>query len=287
MDRQVRQTQSISDLTVPGVELSLGLPIVVNKEQNQPKAPTSLREVDKSKLVTFESEHFTAYGASKEQAESVATNAEVWLKHLNNEWFENKPINWPVKAEIVANVDEKLGAGGETNFNISKSGILLGIESKVQGSPERLSDSVIPHEILHILAATNFSNQLIRWADEGIATSIECSAEKLRLKDIISSDIKRIEQGLGSSLETFDKILVRITYPEDQKALLEFYAKSTSLTEFLIEREGKEHFMNFLKEANPEKTNLQHWNRLLNKYYKLDGSFELEVTWRMWARSKK
>ncbi len=156
----------------------------------------------------------------------------------------------------------------------------------MQGSAERLGDSVIPHEISHMLVATNFAKPLIRWADEGIASSLESRAEKIKLEMIISSDSKRIEGRLESSIETFDKILVRKTYPEDNNKLLEFYAKSMSLTEFLVEKGGKDSFMKFLKEANPKQTDVMHWNKLLNKYYKINGTSELESKWRIWVRDK-
>lgn len=277
----------IGELKLPKIEPRLELPSrEVHKEQNPTSITSDIKDLDKSKLAKVESAHFIVYAANSEQANSIGLNAEKWLTDLNKEWFGSKPIRLPIKAELVANVDATLGAGGSTRFNKTLGGYIYEIQSKVQGSPELLADSVIPHEISHMLVATNFRNPLIRWADEGIAVSMECQAEKQKLKDIVSSDMRGVKQGLASSLETFNGILVRTEYPEDKITLLKFYAKSASLTEFLIDRGGKNRFIEFLQEANSNQTNLKHWNNLLNKYYKLDGSFELEVTWRMWEAAR-
>ena len=51
---------------------------------------------------------------------------------------------------------------------------------KIQGSRERILDSVLPHEITHTIFATHFGRPLPRWADEGACTTVEHASEKAK-----------------------------------------------------------------------------------------------------------
>ena len=65
-----------------------------------------------------------------------------------------------------------LGAGGATTFQF-QDGEVFGWRMSIQGSRERMLDSVLPHEITHMIFASHFRQPLPRWADEGGATSVE------------------------------------------------------------------------------------------------------------------
>ena len=52
---------------------------------------------------------------------------------------------------------------------------------RVIGTPERILDSVLPHEVTHTVMATHFGQPLPRWADVGICTTVEHAAEPKEL----------------------------------------------------------------------------------------------------------
>ena len=47
----------------------------------------------------------------------------------------------------------------------------------IQGSRERVLDSVVPHEVTHTIFASYFRCPLPRWADEGACTTMEDQSE--------------------------------------------------------------------------------------------------------------
>ena len=55
----------------------------------------------------------------------------------------------------------------------------------VQGSLERILDSVLPHEITHTIFATHFGRPLPRWADEGACTTVEHSTERRKQEQLL------------------------------------------------------------------------------------------------------
>ena len=54
---------------------------------------------------------------------------------------------------------------------------VFGWDMKIQGSEERVLDSVLPHEVTHTIFASHFRQPLPRWADEGACTTVEHVSE--------------------------------------------------------------------------------------------------------------
>ena len=83
---------------------------------------------------------------------------------------------WSKPCPIHAQVAPKLGAGGATSFVFDR-GEVFGWKMNIQGSRERILDSVLPHEVTHTIFASYFRQPLPRWADEGACTTVEHRSE--------------------------------------------------------------------------------------------------------------
>ena len=141
-------------------------------------------------------ENFIVTAKSKPLAIEIAQLAERYRSELAVEWLGHELPRWREPCPISAKVDARLGAGGATSFvfetharqfgrpsgdglfQAQLSGRPYGWEMTLQGSRERILDSVLPHEVTHAIFATHFGRPLPRWADEGACTTVEHPSEK-------------------------------------------------------------------------------------------------------------
>ena len=101
-----------------------------------------------------------------------------------------------------------MGAGGETKFQfIGKE--VVNWDMYVQGSVDRILDSVLPHEVNHTIFACHYRRPLPRWADEGAATLFEHRSEQLKqlglLNQVIKSEREFIPMGRLLQLKEYPK----------------------------------------------------------------------------------
>ena len=88
-----------------------------------------------------------------ELAEEIGKLAEVYRHDLAIEWLGKAMPNWAQPCPIHAQVEPQLGAGGATSF-VFDHGEVFGWRMEIQGSHERVLDSVLPHEVTHTIFAT-------------------------------------------------------------------------------------------------------------------------------------
>jgi hypothetical protein len=142
----------------------------------------------------------------------------------------------------------------------------------VQGSLERVLDSVIPHEVSHTVFASHFRRPLPRWADEGAATLIEHESERRR-QSMLLKQVWNTPQRIP-----LNKLLAIKEYPSDMQAVLTLYAEGYSLADFLVQAGGKARYLEFLETAH------RHgWDRAIEQHYSLKGVSELESRWNNWV----
>ena len=102
----------------------------------------------------------------------------------------------------------------------------------IQGTEERILDSVLPHEISHMIFASYFRRPLPRWADEGAATLVEHESERLR-------QTKLLDQVIRTSKRIPLRQLLNIKeYPENMQDVLTLYAEGYSLADYLVQQKG-------------------------------------------------
>ncbi|MFK7820563.1 MAG: hypothetical protein AB8G99_17720 [Planctomycetaceae bacterium] len=225
--------------------------------------------VGKNQRFAFPTQNFVAYADSPEVAKKVAVTAERYRLELAQLWLGKPLPNWPQKCPIRVRVGT-LGAGGATTFRFVGGGV-RDWKMRVQGSLERVLDSVVPHEVNHTIFASHFRRPLPRWADEGAATLFEHSSERTR-------QLRLLEQMQRQGRRyTLQQLLSMMEYPEDMQRVLTLYAQGYSLVDFLIQQGGRREFIRFLEDAGK-----MSWEAAIRKRYDHRGIAALDENWNGW-----
>lgn len=203
-------------------------------------------------------------------AEKVALTAERCREELSLEWLGHTLPNWSKPCQVRVRVGQ-IGAGGATTFSFG-GGEVFGWDMTVQGSLERILDSVIPHEVSHTIFACHFRRPLPRWADEGAATIAEEDSERRRQQ-------KLAEEVMPSKRRIPLRELLSITeYPKNMQHVLTLYAEGYLLAEFLVQKGGKSRFLAFMQDAHES-----GWDNSLRKHYEEESVESLESKWSQWV----
>ncbi len=203
-------------------------------------------------------------------AEKVALTAERCREELSLEWLGYTLPNWSKPCQVRVRVGQ-VGAGGATTFSFG-GGEVFGWDMTVQGSLERILDSVIPHEVSHTIFACHFRRPLPRWADEGAATISEEDSERRRQQ-------KLAEEVMPSKRRIPLRELLSITeYPKNMQHVLTLYAEGYLLADFLVQKGGKSRFLAFMQDAHES-----GWDASLRKHYEEENVESLESKWSQWV----
>ncbi|HZZ30048.1 MAG TPA: hypothetical protein VFE46_18775 [Pirellulales bacterium] len=203
-------------------------------------------------------------------AEEIGKAAEHYRHDLAIMWLGAAMPNWSQPCPIHADVAPNLGAGGATSFVFDR-GEVFDWDMKIQGSEERILDSVLPHEVTHTIFATYFRRPLPRWADEGACTTVEHTSEKNK-QQVMLVNFLRTDHGIA-----FDKLFAMKDYPHD---VLPLYSEGYSLARYLIEQGGRPRFLEFV--GNGMKT--ENWPATTKKYYGYSSLQVLQDEWLDWVK---
>ncbi|MCA9047774.1 MAG: hypothetical protein KDA89_03550, partial [Planctomycetaceae bacterium] len=116
----------------------------------------------------YQSRNFVVTAPTEDVARRVGEAAENYRRDLATFWRGEPLPAWSKPCRINVRPGA-LGAGGQTTFQFV-GGEVLNWNMYVQGTVERILDSVLPHEVNHTIFACHFRRPLPRWADEGAAT---------------------------------------------------------------------------------------------------------------------
>jgi hypothetical protein len=222
---------------------------------------------------TFKTANFVVTAPDGETAQKVAKCAEVWREDLALLWLGKELPIWFKPCPIEVKVGQ-IGAGGSTTFTFD-NGEVFGWKMKVQGSLERILDSVIPHEVNHTIFASHFRRPLPRWADEGAATLFEHSSEQARQIDTLNRVMKTQRR------IPLQRLLTIREYPSDMQDVLTLYAEGFSLASFLVGQKGEKGrkvYLKFLEDANR-----MNWTKAIHKHYGFENIQSLEKDWTSWV----
>ena len=228
-----------------------------------------------------ESANFIVYANDRIMAAKVSQAAEGFRKSLAAQWLGRELPAWRQKCPIHVQID--LHAGGETSFAFqmadgSNRGVPVDWNMKIFGSPERILDAVLPHEITHTIFATHFGRPLPRWADEGACTTVEHISER-------SKNHQMLLQFLTTSRGIpFNRMYTMKQYPSD---ILPLYAQGYSVAKYLIFQKGRRHFLNYIDRGmqyDEQGAGIPGWNRATSEFYGFDDLSDLQLSWVAWVR---
>ncbi len=217
-----------------------------------------------------QSQHFIVSAPTPAFARQVCEAAEQYRRTLASEWLGTELPPWQDLCPIRVIVGPQLGAGGATTFTFI-NGQPRDWHMEIQGSQERILDSVLPHEITHTIFATHFGCPLPRWADEGAATSVEHVSERTKQDQLL---IQFLTSNRGIA---FNHMFAMKEYPPD---ILPLYSQGYSLARYLIAQGGRRKYVDYVFDG-------MHWNNwtaATQKHYGLSSLSELQVTWLAWVR---
>jgi hypothetical protein len=226
---------------------------------------------------SYETANFIVDAPTAQSAQQFAEAAEQHRRDLAILWLGNTLPDWSAKCPIKIHVGSDLGAGGRTSF-IFENGEVFDWEMEIQGSHERILDSVLPHEITHMILASHFRQPIPRWLDEGMATSVEHHSEKANyrrmLRHFLQSNIQRCFP--------LNRMVAMKDYPADP---IPFYAQGFSLVEYLLERGrqiGNDSHHRLVRLAQSA---MQHgdWQSALQEHYGIHSLGELQLSWVQWV----
>ncbi|HEV3415995.1 MAG TPA: hypothetical protein VG056_04260 [Pirellulales bacterium] len=218
----------------------------------------------------YRTTNFVVDAPTPDLAEKIGRAAEQFRHELAIDWLGSALPNWTQPCPIHAQVAPNLGAGGATSF-VFDHGDVFGWQMNIQGSEERILDSVLPHEVTHTVFASYFRRPLPRWADEGACTTVEHTSERSKQERMLI-DFLRTGRGIA-----FSQMFVMTEYPQD---ILPLYAQGYALARFLIDLKGKQEFLAYLKDGMAS----EDWTAATARHYGYKDLAVLQNTWLEWIK---
>ncbi|HBU37451.1 MAG TPA: hypothetical protein DEB70_06555 [Planctomycetaceae bacterium] len=218
----------------------------------------------------YRTANFVIEAPSPRLAQKIGDAAEQYRHDLAIEWIGQPLPRWSQPCPITAEVAPTLGAGGATSFVFDR-GEVFNWTMTIQGSEERILDSVLPHEVTHTIFASHFRQPLPRWADEGACTTVEHPVERARQHRLL---IEFLRTGRGIS---FPEMFAMKEYPAD---VLPLYSQGYSLARYLIERGGRKRYIQFIGDGLAS----SDWPESLNQYYGIHDIGKLQTVWLEWVK---
>jgi len=219
----------------------------------------------------YRTRNFVVTAQNADVARRVGDAAEEYRRRLAIYWTGDALPNW--SSPCTLNVKSgSYGAGGQTTFQFVGNEV-LNWRMSVQGSLERILDSVLPHEVNHTIFACYFRRPLPRWADEGAATLFEHRSEQQIQLDLLQRVVKS-----GRGFIPLRKLLNMKNYPTGRMPMLTLYAEGFGLVDFLMHQGGRHTYLKFLTEGKRN-----GWEPAIRKYYNHNGVEALEKDWRAWV----
>ncbi len=219
----------------------------------------------------YKTTNFTVSAPTPALAKEIGDTAEMWRKQLAIEWIGQEMPSWSQRCPITAQVAPNLGAGGATSF-VFDHGEVFDWKMNIQGSRERILDSVLPHEVTHTIFASYFRKPLPRWADEGACTTVEHQSEIAKQERML---IDFLKHGRGIA---FSQMFAMTEYPSD---VMPLYSQGHSLSQWLIESRGRKEFLAFVGDG----MNDENWPRAVEEHYGFTNLSALQDAWLEWVKS--
>ncbi len=222
-----------------------------------------------SDAANFRTRNFLVEAPTPQLARQVGDAAERFRDELATYWTGSTLPPWPTPCPVRVVAGANLAAQGVTTYNPAP---VRDFQMEVIGTPERILDSVLPHEVTHTVLATYFGRPLPRWADEGICTTVEHASERAKhetkLREFLAS-----RRGIA-----MNRLFLLTEYPQD---VLPMYAQGYSVCRFLIEQQGPQTFIGFLQDYMQRPS----WTANVQKHYGYESLAELQEYWLNWVEA--
>lgn len=218
----------------------------------------------------FRTRNFVVQTQDPQLAKAIALAAEEFRETLAIRWLGRPLPDWRQPCPIVARVSPRIPSSGATSF-VFHNDQPHDWQMTIEGSAERVLDSVLPHEITHTIFATYFGCPLPRWADEGACTTVENPSERTKHYQLLY-DFLKTNRGIP-----FNQMVAMWEYPPD---MLPLYAQGHAVVDYLLQQGGHGTFVKFLEDG----LQTQDWNSALRTNYRYRDLSDLQLRWVDWVR---
>ena len=218
---------------------------------------------------SYRTPNFVIETESAQLAEEFGKTAETLRHDLAVSWLGQPIDQWSQPCPITVRV----GPYANTNSTtfVFNDGEVFGWHSTCQGPQERIIDSVLPHEINHMVLASHFRRAVPRWADEGMATSVEHPSEWVNWYSWLDTAL-RTGRGLA-----FNRMFAMTEV--DNTNFMPIYAQGLTLTEFLIQQGGRHKFVKYIGDG----LDGNQWATATKTHYGYQDLGELQNAWVAWV----
>ena len=220
----------------------------------------------------YKTKNFVVHTSDPDLAREFALTAEYQRRKQAIDWLGAPLRDWAKPCQVKVTVGENLAPGGATTF-VFANGEVFDWDMNIQGSVERIIDSVIPHEVTHTIFACRFRQPVPRWVDEGAATSVEHISERTKYRRML---IGFLQTNRGISFRT---MVSAKEYPQDA---MPFYAQSFTAAEYLIARGGRKRYIAFVERG----IQTNDWNGALKQFYGYENVSHFQNVWLAWVRNQ-
>lgn len=221
---------------------------------------------------SFRTANFIVEAPDPAFAEQVGQYAELYRKQKAIDWLGQEMPTWGRRCPLRVSMSGS--SGGATEFTFD-NGRIMTISMHIEGTPDRLLASVLPHEITHTVLAYYFRTPVPRWADEGGSVLSEDDRERA----MHEKTVREILYTPGRSMAV-RRLFSLKDYPPDVMVL---YAEGYSLTNFLVSQSNRQVFLAFV--AQGMQNDWTNWDTALRTHYRYRNLEELEAAWVQHIRS--
>ena len=208
--------------------------------------------------------NFVVSAPTPEIAQQIGQYAEYYRKEKAMLWLGQEMPQWPEPIPLRVTILRD-GSSGATEFGFDR-GYILSQRMHIEGPLDRLTASVLPHEITHTVFAYYFRQPLPRWADEGGAVLSEDDIERNRHDRLVRSILNTPGRAIP-----LRRLFALREYPNDVMVL---YAEGYSVSNFLVAASNRQVFLNFVAQGMRG-----DWDAAVRSNYGYNSVEELEKAW--------
>lgn len=212
----------------------------------------------------YRTSNFEVEAPTREIARRIGREAERLRKDRARLWLGEELPDWSRRCPIKVKINAR-ALNGATTFGYFK-GKILSQKMEIEGPLPRLLESVLPHEVTHMILAQHFRCPVPRWADEGAAVLSETDADRQRHEQMA----RQILNTPGRAMP-LRRLFDLTEYPRDVMAL---FAEGYSVTRFLVTAKDRKTFLAFVEEGKS-----QNWDRAVRAHYGYASVEKLEEAW--------
>jgi len=211
----------------------------------------------------YRTTNFVVEAPTREIAQRIGQYAEHYRQQKALQWLGREMPTWPQPCPLQVSVTSG-GAGGATTFDY-RGGGSYSQSMHIEGSLDRLLDSVLPHEITHTVFAFQFRRPVPRWADEGGSVLSEDDLERSHHDQLVRNILM---SGRGIPLK---RLFSLRDYPSDVMTL---YAEGFSVSNYLVGLSDRPRFLAFVADGMDN-----GWEQAVQSHYRFNSTDELEKAW--------